>query len=141
MPAAPNLIRKTRTLVVATAIAVTCGASFAQAKAMALQPASSPNSVPPQSDMAHKGCWVLPLEERHKLSPECQKLLGEADVEQARFKECLRLLNTAGIQQGKCDSKSRRYVLDLHGSKPRVLAISAEDDQVLYQVLLSPASK
>src|SRR6516162_1313029 len=58
-------------------------------------------------------CLVVPLTERHSLSAECQKILGEADIEQARFNECFRLLNVRGVQDGKCDSRSQRYILDL----------------------------
>lgn len=84
-------------------------------------------------------CQVLPINERYKLSPECQERLTRSDIEQARFLECFRLLNTAGVTRGDCDTPDRRYVLDLKGTNPRVIAL-AKDGNVLYQIKLAPVT-
>jgi hypothetical protein len=70
-------------------------------------------------------CPILPISERGGLSIQCQQLNAENDIETTRFNECFRLLNVEGVQNGKCDSASKRYVLDLNNVDPRVLVIGA----------------
>lgn len=49
--------------------------------------------------------------------------------------ECFRLLAGEGVQQGKCDTDERRYLLDVRGKSPRVLGLGA-DGTVLFQINL-----
>lgn len=103
---------------------------------MAARVATSPAAASISSGKEVSGCWVVPLEERHKLSAECQQRLGKSDIERSRFMECFRLLNVAGVQQGKCDTSTRRYVLDLKGENQRILALST-DGTPLFAIKLA----
>lgn len=70
---------------------------------------------------------------RFKQSPECLKKMSESDIENARFNECIRQAGLSGVHQGKCNSKTRNYLVDLSKKEPRVLVLDMQD-KPLYQI-------
>ena len=97
-------------------------------------------SICAHSEELKGACQILPFDQRYKLSHECQLSLYNQDIEQARFNECFRILNAEGVRRGDCDTRDRRFVLDVKGKSPRLLALGS-DGQVLYQIPLSTQNK
>ena len=80
-------------------------------------------------------CPFTPIEERHTLTPKCQEINAKKDIADTRFNECFRLLNIAGIREGKCDTLTHRYVLNLKEKAP-VVVVFDSNDKALFNILL-----
>lgn len=78
-----------------------------------------------RAERVKDACLVVPFDQRASLSPACQKLLYEDDLEYTRFRECFRILSWEGVRSGRCDSKTRRYLADTNVKPARIVVMNA----------------